>query len=114
VALGRHRASGAHDEVRERLEDVAEDADVRATAARVLGALCDATSADRLTGIARLLAVPALPDDAQTMALGALEGLAALHPADLADRLAPLRAKDASPSVRAAAERALAARGMCR
>jgi hypothetical protein len=114
VALGRRRASGAHDAVRERLEDVAEDPDVRATAARVLGAMCDASSADRLTGIARLLALPGLPDDAQSMALGALEGLAAMHPADLADRLAPLRAKDAAPAARAAADRALAARGICR
>jgi hypothetical protein len=114
VALGRRRATATHDAVRERLEDVEEDADVRATAARVLGAMCDASSADRLTGIARLLALPGLPDDAQSMALGALEGLAALHPADLADRIAPLRAKAAPPSVRAAAEQALAARGACR
>jgi hypothetical protein len=113
VALGKRRASSAHEAVRERLDDRNEDPEVRATAARVLGALCDASSADRLTEIARRLGPGGLPEDEQALAVGALEGLAALHPADLAARLAPLERKDGSPSARAAAERALAAPGMC-
>ncbi len=114
VALGRRRASQLHEAVRERLDDPGEDADVRASAARVLGALCDASSADRLTEYARKLGVPGSPEDEQQVALAALEGLAALQPADLASRLAPLRSATALPSVSNAADRALKARGLCR
>ncbi len=114
VALGRRRAAQLHEAVRERLDDPGEDADVRASAARVLGALCDASSADRLTEYARKLGVPGSPEDEQQVALGALEGLAAMQPPDLADRLAPLRSSTALPSVSNAAERALKARSLCR
>jgi hypothetical protein len=114
VALGRRRATQLHQVVRERLDDPAEDADVRAAAARVLGALCDASSADRLTEYARKLGIPGSPEDEQQVALAALEGLAALQPPDLADRLAPLRSSSALPSVSSAAKRALEARGVCR
>jgi len=114
VALGRRRASQLHEAVRERLDDPGEDADVRASAARVLGALCDASSADRLTEYARKLGVPGSPEDEQQVALAALEGLAALQPSDLAGRLAPLRSATALPSVSNAADRALQARGLCR
>jgi hypothetical protein len=114
VALGRRRATQLHEAVRERLDDPGEDADVRAAAARVLGALCDASSADRLTEYARKLGVPGSPEDEQQVALAALEGLAAMQPPDLADRLAPLRSSTALPSVSNAAERALKARSVCR
>jgi hypothetical protein len=114
VALGRRRATTLHEAVRDRLDDASEDPDVRSAAARVLGALCDASSADRLTEFARKLGVAGTTEDEQQVALGALEGLAAMQPPDLADRLAPLRASTAPPSVSNAAERALKARGVCR
>jgi hypothetical protein len=114
VALGRRRAASLHDSVRERLDDANEDADVRAAAARVLGAMCDTTSADRLTELARRLGAADSNDEEQAVALGALEGLAAMQPADLASRLAPLRTESAPPSVSNAADRALKAHGVCR
>jgi HEAT repeat protein len=114
VAIGRRRISTLHEEVRGRLDDPGEDADVRAAAARVLGALCDVTSADRLTEYARKLGVAGSGEDEQAVALAALEGLAAMQPPDLAARLAPLRAETSPPSVRNAADRALEARGVCR
>lgn len=114
VALALRRASGWRDGLRERLGEPGEDADVRALAAGALGAVCDAESIDRLTDLARLLAVPGTDDDQSRIALGALQGLARLHPSDLRDRIAPLLAPAAPPHVRAAAQQALAARGGCR
>lgn len=114
VAIGRRRAASLHQAVRDRLDDPNEDADVRAAAARVLGALCDATSADRLTEYARALGAAGSGDDEQAIALGALEGLAAMQPPDLAARLAPLQAETSPPSASNAAKRALQARGVCR
>jgi hypothetical protein len=114
VALGRRRASAMHGAVRARLDDPNEDPEVRAAAARVLGAMCDGSSADRLTELARGLAVAGTPEDEQQVAVAALEGLAAMHPADLGDRLAPLMAETVPPTARAAAHRALAAHGTCR
>ncbi len=112
VAL-RHTAA-LHGAVRDRLDDLDEDAEVRAAAASALGALCDASSVDRLTELARRLGMPGAGEDEQPIAVGALVGLAALKPADLRARLAPLLARTAAPYVRAAAEKALAAPGVCR
>jgi HEAT repeat protein len=114
VAIGRRRVATLHQQVRERLDDPGEDPDVRAAAARVLGALCDATSADRLTEYARKLGVAGSGEDEQAVALAALEGLAAMQPPDLAARIAPLRAETSPPSVSNAADRALKAHGVCR
>ena len=114
VALGRRKASAMHGAVRARLDDPNEDPEVRAAAARVLGAMCDASSADRLTELARALAVAGTPEDEQQVAVAALEGLAAMQPADLRDRLAPLMAETVPPTARAAAHRALEAHGACR
>ncbi|MGH7293337.1 MAG: HEAT repeat domain-containing protein, partial [Polyangiaceae bacterium] len=111
VALRHTRA--LHGAVRERLDDAREDVEVRAAAAAAAGALCDDSSADRLTELARRLAAPSSEED-QQVAFGALLGLAALHPVDLHERLAPLLARNAPPSVRTAAQNALSARGMCR
>ena len=58
-------------------------------------------------------AAPATDEDAQQLGFAALVGLAALQPPDLQSRLAPLLAPGAPPYARAAAQRALAARGMC-
>jgi hypothetical protein len=86
---------------------------VRAAAARALGAVCDASSSDRLTELARQLGAPGVAEDEQLVALGALEGLAALQPRDLRDRVAPLLGPPASPDVRKAAQKALTARSPC-
>jgi HEAT repeat protein len=114
VALGARRASSAHDAVRERLADRQEDPDVRAAAAEALGAMCNAGDADRLTELARLLGAPGITEEAQRISLGALIGLAALGPPDLRERLAPLFSPSSPPAVRAAAQKALGARGSCR
>jgi hypothetical protein len=113
VAVALRHTGALHGAVRERLDDMDEDAEVRAAAASALGALCDASSVDRLTDLARRLGVPGAGEDEQPIAFGALVGLAALKPADLRARLAPLLSKTAAPYVRAAAEKALEARGVC-
>jgi HEAT repeat protein len=99
--------------VRERLDDGDEDVSVRAEAASALGGMCDAKAADRLTDLARALAVRDADDAARQVGLGALIGLAALKPSDLRDRLGPLLAASAPSPVRAAAQQALAARALC-
>jgi HEAT repeat protein len=113
-SLAARRAVSARDAIRERLNDVNEAIDVRAAAARALGAICDAKSADRLTELARKLATPAASEDVLPLGLGALVGLAKLGPADLRSRIAPLLAPNAPSQVRAAAEQALSSGGVCR
>jgi hypothetical protein len=114
IATALRHANALHEAVRERLDDTDEDAEVRAAAARALGAVCDASSVDRLTALARDVGAPGATEEEQQIFLGALVGLAALHPPDLRDRLAPLLSPKAPGRVRAAAEQALAARGVCR
>jgi hypothetical protein len=112
VALARRRAVSWRKGIRERLDDLDEDVHIRAAAASALGAICDISATDRLTGFARGLAAGEGGDDLP-LGLGALVGLAALHPADLRQRIAPLLLPSAAPFVRAAAERALSAHGAC-
>jgi HEAT repeat protein len=113
IALGMRRAGAWSKAMRARLDDEKEDADVRAAAARSLGAVCDASSADRLTELARGLAAFGTSEDEQEIDQAALEGLAALGPADLAKRLAPLLGPKAPPALREAASTALVARSLC-
>jgi HEAT repeat protein len=114
IALGERRATSMGDAVRERLDDPREDPDVRKAAAEALGGLCDARHADRLTELARTLGSPGSSEEEQRVALGALIGLSALKPADLRERLAPMLSPKSPPPVRAAAQKALSARGACR
>jgi HEAT repeat protein len=114
LALGERRATSWADPIRERLEDKHEDADVRAAAAQALGGICDTRALDRLTEFARLLGVPGSGPDEQGIANGAVIALAALQPRDLRERLAPLLAPTSPPLVRAAAQKALSARSVCR
>lgn len=102
-----------HEAVRERLDDPDEEPEVRAAAAAALGAVCDGSSVDRLTELASTLGVPGTAEDDQQIALGALVGLAAIHPADLRGRLSRLLGTSSPPYVRAAAAKALAAPGVC-
>jgi HEAT repeat protein len=113
AALGRQRATSQAARVRERLDDAKEDADVRALAAKTLGAMCVHDAADRLTKLAENARTPAGEAD-DRIGIAAIEALGALHPADLDKRLAPLRAKEVRLPVRRAAERALAEPGACR
>jgi HEAT repeat protein len=113
VALARHRAGAWHKAIRERLDDKEEDGEVRAAAARALGGVCDVSSVDRLTELVHGLGVPGTSEEEQQVALGALVGLAALHPHDLRDRLTPLLSPSAPPQVRTAAEQALSAHAAC-
>jgi HEAT repeat protein len=114
VALMRRRASSWRGGMRERLDDPNEDGDVRAAAASALGAVCDASSADRLTELARAMLTQPADEDAQKLGLGALFGLAALQPKDLRSRIAPLLAPSAPANIRAAAQQVLIARAACR
>ncbi|HXX70329.1 MAG TPA: HEAT repeat domain-containing protein [Polyangiaceae bacterium] len=114
VSLARHRATASRKKIRSRLDDPNEDHDVRAQAAAGLGELCDVESTDRLAMLARKLASSDSDAETQLLGLGALRGLAVLHPPDLNDRLAPLLAPGAPAVVRAAAKRALAAPGACK
>jgi hypothetical protein len=114
VALARRRAIAWRSTIRDRLDDTGEDLEIRGAAARALGALCDSDSADRLSELARALGSTATDQDAQQLGFAALVGLAALHPPDLQSRVASLLAPGAPPYARAAAQRALAARGMCK
>jgi hypothetical protein len=113
LALGKQRATGQAPLVRERLDDTKEDPEVRAVAARTLGELCVQNAADRLTALALLARAPVDEAD-DRIGIAAIEALGALHPADLAARLAPLRAKEIRMPVRRAAERAASEPGACR
>ncbi|MBS2012352.1 MAG: HEAT repeat domain-containing protein [Deltaproteobacteria bacterium] len=113
AAFGNHRAVRQAEKIRERLDDVKEDPDVRAAAARTLGALCVQNASDRLTKLALLSRAPVDEAD-ERVGMAAIEALGALHPTDLEQRLAPLRAKEVRMPVRRAAERALHEPSACR
>jgi HEAT repeat protein len=112
-ALGKQRAIAQVPRLRERLDDTKEDPEVRALAARTLGSMCVQSAADRLTRLAHLSRSPVDEAD-ERIGVAAIEGLGALHPADLEARLAPLRGKDVRVPVRRAAERALSETSTCR
>ncbi|MFO0740949.1 MAG: HEAT repeat domain-containing protein [Labilithrix sp.] len=112
AALG---ASGARSEakaLRERLDDLKEDVEVRALAARTLGQLCVQDAADRLTKLALLAAHPVDEAD-ERIGNAALDALAMLHPPDLAQRLGPLRANGSRTLLKRAADLAVSAPGTC-
>ncbi len=113
TALGNLRATRHADKIRERLDDGKEDVEVRALAARTLGAMCVRSATDRLTKLAQLSRSPVDEAD-ERIGMAAIDALSALRPPDLEKRLAPLRAKEVRMPVRRAAERALAEPGVCR
>lgn len=112
-ALGKQRAVAHAGVVRERLDDAKEDADVRALAAKTLGAMCVQSASDRLTKLAVNARQPTNEAD-DRIGIAAIEALGALHPSDIDQRLAPLRSKEVRLPVRRAAERAIAEPGGCR
>ncbi len=113
IALGKHKVTAQAGRVRERLDDTSEDPEVRALAARTLGAMCVQSAADRLTKLAMLSRSPVDESD-ERIGMAAIEALGALHPADLEARLAPLRVKEARLPVRRAADRAMSEASVCR
>jgi HEAT repeat protein len=88
--------------------------EVRAEAARALGALCDAESADILAAFAKKLTDPMASPDAQLIATGAVLSLGRLALPNLKETLAPLSSKTAPPQARRAAASALTTRVTCR
>jgi len=113
-ALGERQASGVAERIRDRLLDAEEWPEVRAEAARTLGTLCDAGSADELLAFAKKLSDPMASPDAQLIATGALMSLGRLALPNLAQQLAPLTDKKAPAQARRAAAVALATRDTCR
>jgi hypothetical protein len=111
-ALGAANARQYGEKLRERLDDQKEDTEVRALSARTLGELCIASAADKLTRLAILAAHPVDEAD-ERLGMAALDGLAALHPADIEKRLAPLRVKGSKTLLTRAADRAVTEPGTC-
>ncbi len=112
-ALGSHRARAQAEAVRKRLDDRDQPAFVRASAARALGAMCDASSYDRLTELAQAAASPVADADELTIALAAIDALGVAHPADVGKRLAPIDDKSVKQELRMAARRAFMMKGSC-
>ena len=112
-ALGVRQVKGAASRIRDHLLDAEEWPEVRAEAARSLGALCDTDSADELLAFAKKLTDPMSSPDAQLIATSAVMSLGRLAPANLAQQLAPLSNKKAPPQARRAAATALAAQDTC-
>jgi HEAT repeat protein len=113
VALGHRGATKHAGAVRERLDDDEETPEVQGAAALALGLLCDRESIDVLTDRARKLSDPMLSPEARAVSVMALGALSRIHPSDLAERVKPLRAKNAPVTARAAADAALRSPGHC-
>jgi HEAT repeat protein len=112
TALGTSGARTEAKAIRERLDDLKEDVEVRALAARTLGQLCVQDAADRLTKLA-VLALHPVDEADERIGTAALDALAMLHPPDLANRLSPLRAKGSRALLKRAADLAVASPGAC-
>lgn len=110
--LGAHRAKAHVDTVRARQDDEEEDLEVRARAVVALGAMCDAKSLSTWTKLARAARQP-LDDKDRRLGGAAVAALGDLHPADLAERLAPLLDEDTPIPLREMAKAALSGKGSC-
>jgi HEAT repeat protein len=113
-SLGAHRAASFAPDLRARLDDDAEQIDVRVSATRSLGAMCDAASLGRLSDLAAKVASPIASDVEVALGLAAIDAIGAMHPADIARRLSSVTAPHVSASVRRHALDALAEPGSCR
>ena len=113
-ALSERSARSSLSRIRDRLVDAEEWPEVRAEAARALGALCDASSVDELSAFAKPLADPMASPHAQLIGTAAVISLGRLAPANLKQLLAPLTAAKAPPQAQRAAARALATPDKCR
>jgi HEAT repeats len=113
-ALSDRNARGATDRIRDRLADAEEWPEVRAEAARALGALCDAESVGELTAFTKPLADPMASPPAQLIGTAAVTALGRIAPRNLQQLLAPLTAPKAPPQAQRAAARALTTTDKCR
>jgi len=107
LALGAHHAAPELPKIRERLADNDEHPLVRAAAAQALATMCDSASLPTLTKFAQKLADPMADANAHMIGAASLLALGELKPKDLAQRLAPLRAKGAPAQSKQAAEAVL-------
>lgn len=112
-ALGERRVQKSSGLIRDHLADSEEWPEVRAEAARALGALCDHGSSDVLAAFAKVLADPMASPNSQLIATGAIMALGRLAEPNLAQQLAPLTGKKAPPQARRAAAAALSTRDKC-
>jgi hypothetical protein len=111
--LATRKVASAKADVRERLVDADEHPDVRAEAARVAGVLCMHNALDALTKLATR-AIDPVDEADERLGVASLSALGALHPADLASRLAPFREKSVRMPLRRLAERAQTEPALCR
>ena len=113
-ALGAHRARSFATQIAEHADDENEPIDVRLAAIRALGSTCDASSLARLGDFAEKLASPMADDTQVALGFAAIEAIGAIHPADIARRLASLTASGVRAAVRKQALEAIASPGACR
>lgn len=106
-------AAWVRDDIMARLDDEDEALPVRSQAARTLGTVCSVADLDRLTTLAQATLTPVAFELEREVGLAAIEALGMIHPADLPKRLAPLRSPKAPVTLKAAADRALAAPPRC-
>jgi hypothetical protein len=111
-ALGAHKALAYAEPLRKRAMIAEESLDLRARSVLALAEMCDKGSLDLWTKLAENAVKP---QDERDRRLGgaAVTALALYHPADLAQRLAPLLAKDAPPGLNEMARTALRAGKGC-
>lgn len=113
-ALGTHRASAFAPELRKILDDDKAPTEVTSAAISALGQMCDAGALEQLTEQAQRANAATGSDADVTVGFAAIDAIGAIHPADVARRLAKLTAPSARPQVRAAALRAIGGKGICR
>jgi HEAT repeat protein len=92
-ALGSRGSQRAADRVHAVADDPREQLEVRVVAVGTLGQLCRRDAVDLLTKLALRAGLAQLPYD-RPLGTAALAALGAIHPDDLATRLAPLLARD--------------------
>jgi HEAT repeats len=112
-ALGRRGASAFLPAVRERFADPEEGAAVRAAAAQALAELCDRSSLEALTRATQELLGERPSSDAALLGGAAVAALGRIHPADLAQRLAPLAARGNQPALAQLVQAALQTSERC-
>jgi HEAT repeat protein len=114
-ALGQRRTLAQAPALRRLLDDEEQPAEVRASAARALGRMCDVPSVNALVPLALALRNPLLDPSKQLLGWAALEALGRIQPRDLTGTLQPLLAKEGIPEgVKRAARAALSAAPACR
>jgi len=112
-ALGQRKSAEARDRVRAVADQPRETVSVRVAAITTLGQMCDSASLDLLTKLAGRVAAPQLPYD-HPLGMAALKALGQIHPADLAERIAPLLLHKVPAAVRQLGQALLRGRGTCR